>query len=57
MRELEIIDEIINNIWSITSHEKQKEYMFHVDNLKKYLKLQSDDYKAFIESEMHNERI
>lgn len=57
MRELEIIDELINNCWSITSHEKQKEYVFHVNNLKKYLKLQSDDYKAFIESEISNERI
>jgi len=57
MRELEIIDELINNCWSITSHEKQKEYVFHVNNLKKYLKLQSDDYKAFIESEIGNERI
>lgn len=55
MREIEILDNMINDCWSIVSKERRSEYEVHINNLKKYLKLQSDDYKAFIESEMHNE--
>tara|TARA_R100000458_G_C8228033_1_gene210535 strand:- start:914 stop:1087 length:174 start_codon:yes stop_codon:yes gene_type:complete len=57
MREIEILDKMINDCWAIVSKEGRKEYEFHINNLKKYLQINSDDYKAFIESEMNNEGI
>ena len=57
MREIEILDKMINDCWAIVSKERRKEYEYHINNLKKYLQINSDDYKAFIESEMNNEGI